>query len=124
MFWQAKCDILPDAIDGLIHRLCSTQTPLVFWAGFRPTPVLVASQFANRWAARMEVPTRDSSLTGSSDSAADASEHRIRLVLPRRWRDIYGNTLPHIWDAGQKAVLGWIWCRPGISEVSIRVTAP
>jgi hypothetical protein len=120
---QVKYGIPPGAIDGIIRHLCSAQTPLVFWGGYKALPVLVAAQFAYAWAARIEVTTQDAPVIDyPGDFAMDVSKRRIRLVLPRRWRDIYGNKLIHVFDAAQKAVLGWIWGRPGISEVCIPVT--
>ncbi|KAI0047812.1 hypothetical protein FA95DRAFT_1558689 [Auriscalpium vulgare] len=88
------------AILSMLEQLLDATTPLVICTGYASV-VFVAASHAQAWT----VPVAD--------------EPPVR-IFPRRWLDIGGLKISEIWDAAQRAVIGAILFRPGISQSEIR----
>jgi hypothetical protein len=78
----------------VLRALTETKPPLAFWVGYIED-VLVSASHIKGWTVVLDG----------------------RLVLPRRWIDINGTTMSDTWTAAQRAVVGIVAMRPGITEV-------
>ena len=81
---------------GVIDKVTSRRTCLFFWTGYLSI-VLVSSTYLQTWS--LVIPKS------------------LVMVKPRRWTDIDGSQIPEIWEAGLRAVMGVIVCRPAITQV-------
>ncbi|THH21010.1 hypothetical protein EW146_g465 [Bondarzewia mesenterica] len=85
---------------SVMEQLMDITVPLIVCAGYS-TLVIVSSLYARTW-------------------TVSVSEENPARVFPRRWLDISGHKMADIWDAAQRAVMGLIVYRPGISQAEIR----
>ncbi|EIN13408.1 hypothetical protein PUNSTDRAFT_139959 [Punctularia strigosozonata HHB-11173 SS5] len=97
------------AVLKVVHHLCKSPVPLLFWAGYSEL-VLVSALFATPWTVEV-----------SASDGAEATEGKaFARVLPRRWLDLGGSVVKEAWTAALRALVGYIVFRPGISQAELR----
>jgi len=83
----------------VFKALLESSPPLAYWTGYSSQSVsLVAASHIQKWSVLLS----------------------SRLVLPRRWIDMLGNTMQDIWEAACRAVVGTVSMRPGMTEADLR----
>ncbi|KAF8687602.1 B-block binding subunit of TFIIIC, partial [Rhizoctonia solani] len=58
--------------------------------------------------------------TIEASDGGEANQTESRLIFPRRWLDIYGNTLEDVWTMSARVVIGAFVYRPCMSETTLR----
>jgi len=87
-----------------INSFSTCSPPLVYCIAYGCTPRIISATYIRTWTAIIKTQSEHTGTTHET------------LVLPRRWRDIHGDTIYDIWRTALKAVFSTVINRPGIPE--------
>lgn len=109
---QERLEIDLNTLPPTLAALAQRET---FWAGY-DTARIVHTDHWTEWAIRTRPPIahEDGRVTGLSPDP-----NSERLVVPRRWVDVYGRLVKEEWEQAKRNVIGWVMSRPGMTEVRL-----